>query len=61
VSKRYPTNVLEVWLERTRRGFTYNGRGPDATIVYQCPRFFHTRRALYDEVKARWPEVKILE
>lgn len=60
MAQRYPKKDVDfVQVYRDRMGYSYRCHDSVGTIVYQCPREFRSRFRARDEIRRRWPGVKI--
>jgi hypothetical protein len=60
VAKRYPADVIEIFVSRSQIGFRYSGRNQEGRIIYETPRDFRSRFAVQKEARSRWPGVRIV-
>lgn len=60
MAQRYPKKgVHYVHVYRSHMGFSYRCHDSVGTVVYQCPRDFRSRFKARDEIRRRWPGVRI--
>jgi hypothetical protein len=60
MAKRYPSDVVEIFVYRSQLGFRYSGRNKEGRIIYEKPRDLRSRFDVQKEARKRWPGVRIV-